>query len=149
MSDISDYVGLAPDDPTKWDDEMLELHIMRVRESAKNYRAAAQKADDLANQYQAVLGRRALEAYWAANPHLIRLEVGDKLAITQEFIDYIEAEVKQGYHYHVGDVWVVKDLYAKECHIEKDEFMGRQVNLPLAYASDMRRAYLESQVAHE
>jgi len=101
-------------------------------------------------EIEAEIDRRAIEAYWIAHPDLPRLSEGDRLLITDSFVQ--NREGRGGV-----DIWRdAQDIKVIALHIdgsqpiasingEKDnrDIVG-VVSMPLDVVIDMRRAYLES-----
>jgi len=100
-----------------------------------------EKANHWKLKYQQEIDRRALEAYWREHPELIRFEVGDKLLVTKDSLEYIKH--KQGYK--IGDVVTVEDVdpYNDVCVVS---WPDNDMAVPsIETSSHMRRAYLRQE----
>lgn len=98
---------------------------------------------------EAELARRQLAAYWLAHPELTAVAVGDRLLITDDFkanrenyggiYAWLDTAISVTAIYEIDDE-IVCSLTGK---IADRDVVGLG-SIPLAVASDMRLAYLES-----
>lgn len=144
---------------------MDEVNVIRIRRLLKTetdaeltrdlqtltaQRDAAQKqveryAGEIA-VIEAELACRRLAAYWEAHPELTRVAVGDRLLVTEEFI-----ESKKGLYrvnpkeWSLGVQCVVSYINSEDGGVD---FGGTTTgSIPLLAMVAMRRAYLESEGA--
>jgi len=113
-------------------------------------------ADELSTYHQIMTqltdeqDRRALAAYWKANPDLLPLAVGDKVTITEEYQAYYRrTNPNQGIGTEVGEVYGIEEIHIKNGEIDyfsMEEFGGRT---PLYVVIGMRRAYLAAHANDE
>ena len=133
--------------------ETLRLTLAGVDEKIRKLNGSLAYYQSVSAQIQAELDRRTLEDYWTAHPDLIRLEVGDKLQITEEFhkhkIEVLGAEVAQwdiDRHWPLGTIYKIRTVnpLTGEGHIQElDETGG--TSCPYRIMDKMRRAYLEQE----
>lgn len=122
-------------------DRELKLFHELFTNDVTEYRKLLREAEIGLKTVQAELDRRALAAYWQAHPELLRVNVGDKVLVT-------EASFKVGDSDPVGSVNTVKSAYFRYhgqwgCMIKLDMTWG-EVFRDLETVSDMRRAYLQA-----
>lgn len=91
--------------------------------------------NDEDNAYKAELTRRELDRFWAANPTLLRLEVGDKLLVTEEGW----AMFTHRLGYKQGDIGTIIGFKGEYAHIQWHDG-DSLINLDIA--SELRKAYL-------
>jgi len=86
---------------------------------------------------RAELDRRAMKAQGFSS--------GDKIIITQEFIDHKEKVAHEGCLYDLGTVWIINNVNNDYAYIDCQEngHAIYQTICPLSIAQDMRRAWLE------
>ena len=143
---------MIKDDCTKWDNETLQLHIERVKESRRNIALHLAEVDAAIVEYQAELDRRAVAAYWQAHPDLLRLEVGDKVLMTEAKHKNLPFRVRGGI-YAVGYTYDIINVQLKDgTLIVEFSMLGQGVytnaykqKATLEEAQSMRRAWLESE----
>lgn len=97
------------------------------------------------------LDRRTIATYWESHPEQMRLEVGYKVAITEEFqqlkinqLGYKEAALWFDSDWAIGAIHDIRDVspITNTGHIERD--MG-VTSCPYSVMVGMRRAYLQQQ----
>lgn len=136
-------------DPEKASDlrlrQVIEWHTEQIKELQDSIKAA----QSYINEYQVILDRRALESYWKAHPNLLRLEVGDEILLTPEYVEWYESNTGQYSRYHAGEICHISTVISvegKPRFIGTKEFGGR---IPYGLTLKMRRAYLERESTHE
>lgn len=126
--------------------------IMRTTKAEiKELEAQLKRKCAIVADCQNELDRRAIDAYWESHPELVRLEVGDKVVITEEFqqlkieqIGYKEASWWFDSDWAIGAIHDIRDVspITNTGHIERD--MG-VTSCPYSVMVGMRRAYLQRQ----
>ncbi len=98
-------------------------------------------------ELEAELARRQLAEYWKAHPELIPVNVGDKLMITQLFID--DRQGRGGIEGWLNQNIVVCGIYVSDddMQIALDGSTNGRITLsvgsvPISIVQEMRRAYL-------
>lgn len=132
-------------------DSRIQSTIDRWNDEIKEYEHYITTTRRHIAEFQQVLDRRALNAFWAANPHLLRLEVGDKLLVTTALFAYRQRfggwpKREEDRLLHRDECEVVSifiDDQGVWCAID---IHGDQTgNIPMDVIQHMRRAYLEKQ----
>lgn len=131
--------------------EQLTNAIADITERIESDKRSIQQNTKRRNDLQAELDRRALEAYWKDHPELLRLEVGDKIMMTQSKHKDLPYSVRGGI-YAVGEVYDIINVRLKDGILTFVFSMADQGGYTDAYkqkatlkqAQDMRRAYLSS-----
>jgi hypothetical protein len=130
------------DDLNNRDDETLRHWIKGWEEDIKFHEGRITRNRGYIAEHQAELDRRELAAYWTAHPELLRLEVGDRLLVTEEgnlITDYL-----------IGSILVVDNfeslITGGFIGVSHDPDDGTGDIVPVNTVVRMRAAYLE---AHE
>lgn len=120
----------------------LSEQIAIVRRQQESMELALETGKRLLADLEAESERRAVAAYWQAHPELLRLEVGDKLLITEEFIASKRPLFSSfPSSWHIGVLCTVRKIGLKEGSIDI-EHGGGTGGVSFDLLQQMRLAYL-------
>ena len=132
-------------------DERLRADIERLQLEVEHYHGRIEVNEGFIAAYKAELGRRALDAFWEAHPGL-RLEVGDRLAITEEFQTSEMLRMNGRWYPDKAFVYQLDWRNGDVLITIADEPSGSALtvgNYRIGIVSRMRQAYLDSQEERE
>lgn len=121
--------------------ETLRLTLADVDKKIRKLNDSLDYYQSVSVQIQDEPDRRALDAYWAAHPDLIRLEVGDKLVITEALKDLIE----NWNGYKVGNIGTITSINPEIKTVYVTWNDCQMSGLYIGKAQQFRRAYLEQE----
>jgi hypothetical protein len=131
--DVNDYIKTLSTEDVEFRKRFTRDQIKLCEEQLKDL-------EESWDFIEAELDRREREAFWQLHPEW-RMEVGDKVLITQSFIDDRQRTVKQGHLYRKGDVWKIEGFsFPSAVRIVDDNIS--LVYAPIDLVLEMRRAYL-------
>ncbi len=135
------------EDYGKYDNGQLKAYLRYTQIDIDAAQKRLQECEDKANSIQAELRRREIDAFFDANEGL-RLAVGDKLLVTDDYIEWNEPSrlIVQSTKETIGTVYTItklafmKDAICIDIHTDK-KWLG-WIDLPIARR--MRLAWLAS-----
>jgi hypothetical protein len=75
------------------DDSQLQEAIGWQEELIEELEASIVDAKNWIRKYKAQIASNHRNVFWDAHPELLRLEIGDELLVTQEFMDFYQKEL--------------------------------------------------------
>lgn len=145
---------MRPKDFSKFPEDSVRHLLEKKRADLRDYTEMAREAREYIADLEADLERRKLDRYWEAHPGL-RLEVGDKLLVTQHSVEWFEEGMQQ-VTYPVGWVLVVDNFELLNLSMEtpwaaekigilpfERDAQGDIFSIPLV--RQMRQAYLDKE----
>lgn len=126
-----------------YSDSYIQKMIENQTKSIEQHQQSIDVLSSNVKEAQAELDRRTLEAYWTAHPDLTRVAVGDKLLVTEEYIDYFRYGMRQQTWVTAGMLVTIETInkgYNASLYIEVNEFVGV---IPIELVHGMKSAYLQ------
>lgn len=125
--------------------EQMEAELVSFKQRRNNLEEELRDVNESIGAIKEEFNRRAIAAYWAANPHITELSTGDKVMVTDEYNAFYERDTRQRSRYDAGEIVTIGYIgveNGKPGYFMTEEFGGMT---PYHVMLNMRRAYLAQQ----